>query len=166
MPPRGGMPKWLIILLVVLVVVILGCCGGVTTCFFLARKAVKAAPGFMQEQMKKQGVELNMPDASGTTAMPSNFPTDIPVYSGLKVTYSAAEIPKEAGQATFTSSGSAADIKTFYDKQMIDNGWTQDSTNTNAEGSSSTYSKDTRTASISINSSGSTSNVVVIYGKK
>ena len=165
-PAGGGMPKWLIILLVVLLVVVLGCCGGIATCFFLARKAVQAAPGFVQEQMKKNGVELNLPDASGTAQLPSNFPSDVPAYTGAKPIASSAQLKENAGEATWTSTDALADVKAFYEKQMVDDGWKEESNTSSGDAASLSYSKDDRIANIGIHSVGKGSNIVITYAKK
>ena len=165
-PAGGGMPKWLIILLVILLVVVLGCCGGIATCVFLARKAVQAAPGFVQEQMKKNGVELNLPNASGTAPLPSNFPSDVPVYTGAKTIASSAQLKEDSGEATCSSTDSLADIKAFYEKQMVDNGWKEDSNSSSGDTASLAYSKEDRVATIAISTGGKTSQIFISYSKK
>ena len=177
-PAGGGMPKWLIVLIVILLVIVLGCCGGIATCVFLFKKGVQKAgenmPAFQQkimdaarEQAKANGVELNTPDATGNAPMPSNFPSDIPAYTGAKTVSSMASIKDNSGQAIMQTSDSAATVKDFYAKQMTDQGWKEESnTSEGADSFSLVYSKDNRTANISINHGGKETTVMVIYGKE
>jgi uncharacterized protein YneF (UPF0154 family) len=177
-PSGGGMPKWLIILLVVLVVVIIGCCGGIGTCMFLVGRAAKKAADNMpaltqkfaeaaREEAKRQGVEMNLPDANGNAAMPSNYPADIPVYTGAKTVQSTGNLKENAGEVTLNTPDAAADVKTFYQKQMTDQGWKEDATTSNGtDNFGLQYSKDAQSASIQINHDNTQTIVIIIYGKK
>jgi hypothetical protein len=164
--PGGGMPKWVIALIVVILVIVLGCCGGIATCFWAAKKVSQAAPGFVKEQMKKNGVELNLPDASGTAPLPSNFPSDVPVYTGAKTVASSADLKKDNGEATCTTPDSAANVHDFYDKQMSENGWKGESTTTTGATTLLTYSKDNRIATINITGTEKGASILIGYGKK
>ncbi|HUO10967.1 MAG TPA: hypothetical protein VM008_21885 [Phycisphaerae bacterium] len=163
-PSGGGMPKWLIILLVVLLVISIGCCGGVATCFWWVRNK---APAFLKEKMREQGIEMNLPDATGTAAMPSNFPADIPVYTGAKTIQSTANLKLNGGEAGLQTSDSIADVKSFYDKEMADQGWKEENSGSSAaDEQHMSYSKDTRFASVQMNRHGTTTSIVITYGKK
>ncbi|MGN6369596.1 MAG: hypothetical protein ACTHN5_15160 [Phycisphaerae bacterium] len=177
-PAGGGMPKWVIVLIVVLLVIVLGCCGGIATCVFLVRKGAQKiqenAPAWQKqlenaakENAKANGVELNTPDAGGNAPMPSNFPADLPKYSGAKVLSSMASIKDNGGQVMAQTTDSASDVKDFYAKQMTDQGWTEESnTSEGADNYHMIYSKDDRTASIHISRGDKETSIVVIYGKK
>ncbi len=177
-PAGGGMPKWLIILLVLLLVVVLGCCGGIATCIFLARKAAQKvaenAPAFQQtimdaakEQAKANGVEINTPDAAGITALPSNFPNDIPTYSGAKTLQSVGKIKEDAGDVMLQTTDAASDVKDFYSRQMTDQGWKEESNSSQgADTYILSYSKDDRAATVTINHSGKETTILLGYEKK
>lgn len=191
-PPRGGMPKWLLILIVILIIIIFGCCGGVITCGMLfkkgAQKLQENAPGW-QAQIEQQAREAQAraadagrpgkgPSINGRTApadngeeavvstkLPSNFPSDVPVYSGLSPTYSMADKTKNSGVVMFNGAGDPEKVSAYYQKELEAKGWKQETNTTFNNMTVLKYSKDEQTVNLSIVPEDGKLTVTMQYGK-
>ena len=81
-----------------------------------------------------------------TQPVSSGLPSDIPIYPGAQLAGSPS-----AGQATFQAPASQQAVSTFYQQQMPQQGWKAGQIQDNgADGIFLTFTKDTRTAHISI----------------
>ena len=160
-PPSGGMPKWLIILLIVLLVIVLGCCGGFTACFLFARSAARNAPNAVQSFVENRtGVTV---DTSGTgLALPADFPKDVPVASGYKVTSKITPPGAKGGMIMLTGSSSIKSLADFYTTEMAKQGWKQAGETADADSFTQTYSKDKQAATIVGTDGGK--NLTINYG--
>jgi hypothetical protein len=58
------------------------------------------------------------------TKLPSNFPSDVPIYSGLTPNYSASNKMQGTASVIMTGSGDADKIVDFYKKDLAVKGWT------------------------------------------
>ncbi len=83
--------------------------------------------------------------------LPSDFPSDVPVYSKAQVVSSFSS--DEAHTATLTSSKDFDTVKSYYQKEIESEGWTINSTsNLNLGGQSTTFlcTKDGRNLTVGI----------------
>ena len=62
---------------------------------------------------------------AGTEGLPTDYPKDVPVYPGAKVTSSLAgsDKNKEGSMVTFESSAALTDLAAYYRNQLEANGW-------------------------------------------
>lgn len=104
-----------------------------------------------------QSVDISVNGGSlqvGTNAkVPDDFPNDIPIYPGSTVasSFSATQLGTTTGQSvTLTTSDAVATVAAYYKQQMVQQGWTSVSTFDIAGVSQLSYSKGTRTASVSV----------------
>ena len=166
LPPSGGggMPKWLIILIVVGIVVVLGCCGGLTTCWYFAHKAVQAVPGFMQNQLQKNGVNVNLNGSA--ISLPANFPSDVPVYSGFTPIESVSPPGQNQTEVTFRGKGSPQKIADYYASELKDKGWTLGQSSAQADVATQAFTKDDQQLSIIVSGNDDAATIVMGYGKK
>jgi hypothetical protein len=160
------MPVWLIAVIILLIIIVVGCCGGVTTCVWLGKRAASAAASLSPIQtngsggftIRSGGGEFNV------GALPSSFPTDIPIYTGMKPIESGMD-KNGNGTVTLMGAGSTSDVADWYQDHMKSNGWTlTDSGNAN-DTQHQAYQKGDRQASVTITPSGNESMVVINVGK-
>lgn len=62
--------------------------------------------------------------------LPADWPTDVPVYAGATVQYSASvtETGQPGSAAVLMTTDSAAQVASYYKKALKENGWTVEST--------------------------------------
>ncbi|HVX84683.1 MAG TPA: hypothetical protein VH253_07690 [Phycisphaerae bacterium] len=165
-PPPKGMSKWVIIAIVVLLIIIVGCCGGVTACWLVARRAAKAAADLSPISRNEAG-GLTIRSGGGEFnigALPANFPSDIPIYTGMKPLESA--IDKDGnGTVSLTGSGAPSDVADWYQDHMKSQGWTLTDSGNAGDTQHQAYRKAGRQASVLITGSGSESTVIIGVGK-
>lgn len=166
--PRSGPNKVLIIVLVVAGVVVLGCCGIFTTCMLVARHAAQTVQEAVKEDMRSKGMSVSGVTERGTAAkLPDNFPSDVPVYSGLKAVVSMSDKAHDGGVVTFMASGKAGgDIVKFYQKELPAQSWTEDTVTAMGEMTTMAYSKSGRTVTLMVMPSDKDTTVQITYSKK
>lgn len=103
-----------------------------------------------------------------TVRMPSNFPTDVPVYKGFKPnTLSSADKMKGSGMVMLTGKADRATVTAFYEKEMEKNGWKQESNSDMGEVTQMLYSKADRTVLVQVSpGDGTATNLLITYDKK
>jgi len=102
------------------------------------------------------------------TRLPANFPSDVPTYSGFVPTFALSDKNAGSGSVIFTGKGSTETVSDWYEKQLQQNGWKQESSTSVNEAYIQSYSKDNRTLSVSITpeTDGKTTLISIGYGKK
>lgn len=124
--------NWIIIGIVVVVLIILSVLRGLSG--FMGRTMVekameRASDGKADVEMNADGtMNIKTEDGEFSTGAgtPKDWPSDIPAYAGASVTYSASTNPTDgkAGMALILSTNdSAANVKTFYETQLKNEGW-------------------------------------------
>lgn len=84
--------------------------------------------------------------------LPSNFPEDVPVYSGAQVTASSTQ-NDDSFYVTLSSADAFNDVKAYYDDQIKSEGWKIDNTSSySSGGQSATFiaSKDNRQLTVGV----------------
>ena len=137
----------------------------------------KAAEKTIQAAVRASGQEADVSVKSGTTnittkdgamafgegaKVPDNWPSDVPVYSKLKLLSAVATPP------VFTVSGTTSDtadaVLAYYKEHAAKNGWKEDQVVSQPPMSMLTYSKDTRKLNIIISSEGAERSVSITIG--
>lgn len=170
-PPGGGMPGWLIVLIVVVLVLSLGCCGFWTACHFMCSAAQKglsaatqAAADQMKENARKAGV--NYSENGNAVSLPSNFPSDVPVYSGMKPIQSVSPPGQQGGQVTFQGNAGLQALADYYKTQLTGKGWDAQQAIANGDSNLQFFAKGDQSITVLATSDGPQATVVVTYGKK
>lgn len=123
---------WIIVAAVVLVLIVVAALQAMSG--FVGRKVVenvmeRAADGRADVDMNDDGtMTITTKDGEFQTgnSVPEEWPSDIAVYAGASITYSAKTNPLEnkAGMAlVLLTDDTAADVKTFYETTLKANGW-------------------------------------------
>src|SRR3989344_7196045 len=106
--------------------------------------------------------------AGENVSLPSDCPSDVPVMSGAKISYSGSSNPSTGApgaSVTFTTSKSASEVAAYYNSELVNQGWTIDST-MNASGTTIlSAKKGERTVGIYIVSSEGTTSVTIGVGE-
>jgi hypothetical protein len=100
------------------------------------------------------------------TRLPANFPSDVPVYSGMQPTYALSDKSKGTGHVIFTGSAKVDTVSSYYEKEMINKGWREETNTSINDGWVGIYSKDDRNATVSVSMDGDKTMVSVMYEKK
>jgi hypothetical protein len=185
-PPKSGMPRWLIVLLVIFLVIILGCCGGFVACNWMcsrvaqtggntlqslanaatqrAEAEMKAATQRAMEEARRQGAEFDTTGAG--LALPAEFPADIPIYSGFKVTTRVVPPGSKGGTLLLEGPAKAATLGSYYEKEMAAQGWKQIQAFASGNSFSQSYTKDDRSATFTGTENDGSTTLQVIFGAK
>lgn len=59
-------------------------------------------------------------------SLPSDFPTDFPIYEGDLTIISSANVPQHGISLTFSSKDSPSEIATWYEDELMKDDWTKD----------------------------------------
>ena len=183
MPGTGGTPTppgkknsnlvWILVGVAVLLMVC--CCGGLTTCYWFARSGAKSVAmrmEKMEEQAKadarRQGMSMGGVTEGAVAKLPDNFPSDVPIFSGMSPTMSYSDKAREAGMAMFTASGKVgADVIQYYQKELPGQGWKEDNVVNIGATTTLIYSKEGRTVTVMATANDdNTTMVQITYGKK
>lgn len=108
-------------------------------------------------------------DDNGETSMeygegvelPSDFPSDVPVYSGATVTGKTTST--DGSTVSFSTDDSVSKVSSFYKKELEDEGWTEISTYESTDSIVLSYEKDEQQLSLSIYGDSSGTSFVIIY---
>ncbi len=125
------------ILIIVIVVVALALIGWLARGFFGRNMAENA----MERAMEQAGVngDVDFDDNTWTyesdegtfqagedVSLPSDWPGDVPVMSGVKISYAGSTNP-QTGQAgasvMFTTSKSVSEVSAYYNSELVKEGW-------------------------------------------
>lgn len=72
---------------------------------------------------KSDGSKMVMGEAA---AVPANFPKDVPLYEGMKLTMVAFDAPQEMFSISATTPDSVAKVADFYKEKAKANGWAEE----------------------------------------
>lgn len=100
-------------------------------------------------------MEVTTDEGTAQTAgeVPSDWPEDVPPYSGATVQYSVSITPGEenSGEAlVLMTTDSAADVAAFYNDTLVDNGWDIEGTMQSGPTTIIAAAKDNRKLGVSI----------------
>ncbi len=124
----------------------------------LAEKMIETAAGGKADvDIKDDGLTVRTNEGSFSvgTELPADFPKDIPLYPGAKVTYSGTNSSDNGGGvgATFSTADDYTQVAAFYTRELPANGWTVDSTQNIAGTTVMSAKKDTRTLAVTATTS-------------
>lgn len=94
--------------------------------------------------------------------LPSDFPSDIPQYSGAKLTSKITT--SDGNTVTFTTSDSATKVIDYYQTQMKKNNWTETSTYEGGDTAFLSYEKNGKGASVSVYGGDEETTLSIVYG--
>jgi hypothetical protein len=84
------------------------------------------------------------------TKLPANFPSDVPVYSGLTPGFSFADKAKGSGSVMLSGKVDKDKAQAYYEKELAAKGWKQEQNTDIGAGSVLVYSKEGRKLSMTI----------------
>ena len=164
----------IIIVVVVVVLVVLGIAGKLASDFFAKKAAEKITESALgQITGGKVNVDTNsgsvtVQNDQGTatfgTKLPSNYPTDIPLYTGATVVSAITgngTTGSQGSTVSLTTPDSADKVQAYYDAQLASKGWTKGESATFGPATTFTATKGDRQLSIEILNS-STDNLTSI----
>ncbi len=105
----------------------------------------------------------------GSSELPKNFPTDVPLYAQKTLTFSHVGSGEDAdsASATFETDDSVDKVSDWYKAQIESNGWTIDATDTWGSGAEKyvnyTATKGERTMSVGVSFTEKTLVTVTVY---
>lgn len=144
-----------IVLIVVGVITGLLLIGGILTTIFVGSVFKKAAKNVSVDSQSGT-VNVRSEDGSasigGEAKIPSDFPKDVPVYPGSKVTFAVKTEGKNFSVAVLTKDD-VAKVMDYYKRELAAKGWnsTDDSLEITFEGGSSkSYSKENRVILVTV----------------
>jgi hypothetical protein len=142
-PKKNSNKTVIVIFVIVVVLIILGIVGSLLSGLFakkVAEKGVesvlsKVTNGAVDIDTKNNSVTVKTDNGTTTTIgsqqLPSDFPTDIPVYPGATILGSVTGSATEGGVfVSLNTTDSMDDVKAFYDSKLAENGWTAEGTTT------------------------------------
>ena len=106
---------------------------------------------------------------AGGNQMPSDWPTDVAVYAGATVAYSASANPETGAPAqaiVLTTSDSTTAVATFYKTRLAQDGWVLSTTMDGTDMTIFSATKDTRTLSMLIAGSDGQTTITMGIEKK
>lgn len=108
----------------------------------------KAAGGTADVDISGDGLTVKTKDGTFTagTSLPSDFPSDIPIYPGSDVAYSGTNTSQDGGGAgvMLTTADEASKIIAYYKKELASAGWTVEDTQNVAGTTAMTAAKGNR----------------------
>jgi hypothetical protein len=131
----------------------------------------KATPPSASDRTESGGATPLPPSIPGEPAvkgmkLPANFPGDVPVYSGMQPMYATSDKIKDNGHVIFSGNGASDTVSSYYESEMVKQGWNEESKTSVKEGWVGIYSKDGRSATVSVTVENGKTVVSVIYEKK
>lgn len=104
-------------------------------------------------QMDEDGMEVKTDDGTATFGgdVPADWPSDVPVYEGAKVQYTASTNPangRPGNMMVLQSTDASDDVYAFYQQALVDNGWTVESQANAAGANTLVAKKEGRTVSL------------------
>ena len=176
--PGGLNQKKLII--IVIVVVALGGIGMLVRSMFSRNIAENMAERAI-EQAGGGDVDVDFDDNTWTyetdegsfqagedVSLPSDWPSDVPVMSGAKISYAGSSNPSTGApgaSVTFTTSKSASEVASYYNSELVNHGWTIDSTANMGGANVISAKKGERTVGLYIIESEGTTSVTIGVGE-
>ncbi|MEI7741925.1 MAG: hypothetical protein WCJ29_05510 [bacterium] len=125
--------------------------------------AEKATEGYINSQLGDKGKvdlsgnNLNFENGENRVAygenvsLPKDFPTDIPVYTGLKINMATVSKTENAATSLLaTSTDAQSKVSEWYQKELESKGWAKDSDANSSAGMYLSYKKDLRTLTLGI----------------
>lgn len=142
-PKKSSNKTLVIVLTIVGVLVVLGIVGSIMAGLFAKKVAEKGAESILSKatngavdiDTKNNSVTISTGDGTttiGSQKLPSDFPSDIPVYTDATVLGSVTGTSQDAGGVfvSLNTSDSLTDVKAFYESELPKNGWTNEDTTT------------------------------------
>src|SRR5262245_51502146 len=118
-PKKSGIGKILIIVGAIVLFFALGCCGIFTMCVYSAKKTIDQAV-IDSHSNAGHDVAPEFPSMS----LPDNFPKDVPVYPGLKISTAMADRMSDSGTVIFAlTKNDLKPFEKFYTDKMPAEGW-------------------------------------------
>lgn len=99
-------------------------------------------------------------------SLPSDFPSDFPVYDGDLTIISAANVPQEGVTLSFTSQDSLQEIITWYEQKLTSAGWVRDQEFDLQGRQMRSYTKEDLRMVISIDEDAGVTTAVVVRSEK
>lgn len=124
----------------------------------MAAQGQKADVSIQSDSMKITTQEGSMSFGEGTK-IPDDWPSDVPVYKGMKLV--TAFSSPEGGALQGTTSDSAAKVESFYKEQAAKNGWTEDASFRQGDMVSLIYKKEKRVLSMIATSADSETSIAI-----
>lgn len=161
------------------IIVILGVIGSLAFNFF----AKKIGTGIVQKAIEeKTGVKTNIQDLEkgkmtftdektgtsidiGSNKIPSSFPSDFPLYPGMKLLSSMSGSEKSKGMGfwlTFTTPDSYEKVAAFYKTELPKAGYKETATYAQGDTSTTTITKSTYSGTVSVSRADSATETTVI----
>lgn len=134
---KGSNKTVMIIIIIVVVLVVLGIIGSVLSGLFAKKVAEKGVESVLS-RVTNSDVDLDTKNNSvtiqtgnGTTTigsqkLPSDFPTDIPVYPDATIIGSVTGSTAEGIFVSMNTTDSSDKVKAYYDAKLVENGWTKE----------------------------------------
>ena len=181
-PPTsaGGMSQKAI-LTIVIVVVVLALLGWLGSRFFWGNVAENMAENALERATGgKVDIDYNSDNtvtfegeegsfqAGENVSLPNDWPSDVPVMSGAKISYAGSSNPSTGApgaSVTFTTSKSASEVASYYNSELVNHGWTIDSTANMGGANVISAKKGERTVGLYIIESEGTTSVTIGVGE-
>jgi hypothetical protein len=100
--------------------------------------------------------------------LPANFPSDVPIQSGLSVTMPSWDNMTNTGGLLLSGNIKSDDVVTYYTTNLPQNGWTQTANNSIATTTLLQYTKNTRKVVVQVTpaNNGASTTVMIAVTKK
>lgn len=165
---NNSMVRFLLLLIIVLLI------GGGAYWWYgnwRAQRSVDKVTDALTEALEKSGVNADVDvdaDSSGVNAqigninisagaavkVPDDFPTDMPLYPGSKVTAATSASTLGSMSVGLTTADAMDKVGAYYAANMPAQGWAETSTYATGTGQTQLYQKDNRTATVTVTSDG------------
>jgi len=93
--------------------------------------------------------------------MPANFPTDVPVYTGLTPNMSRADKTNGSGMVMLTGKVDKDKMVAYYEKELEGKGWKQEQNQDLGVATIMTYSKESRRLTLTASPNADTGDTTV-----
>lgn len=137
---------------------------------FMAERAIERATGGNVDVDYRGDNTITYKGKEGSVqvgenaSLPSDWPSDVPVISGAKISYSGTSNPatgQSGASVMFTTTKSAAEVAEYYNAELASQGWAIEGTGNFGGTSIVSAKKDSRTVGISIVSAEETTTVTI-----
>jgi hypothetical protein len=169
--PRGGIltymrtriPASLLAAVLLAGAPLLAACGGVAqqAAEQAAEKAVGGNVDITDDGIKVQASGGNEIQIGADVAVPDNWPKEIPVPDGAKLTSVMVAGDGSSVNAMWSTEGTAADVASAYDAALTGAGFTQDNTATVAGTVANDYSGNGYTVNVVVTDAGGTTSLLL-----
>lgn len=105
----------------------------------------------------------------GDQKLPSDWPSDVPVYGGAKISFSGSatnDEGKQGAQVILSTDDSVQKVSDYYRKELVDKGWTMKGSANASTGSTLAYEKGDQALAIVIAGSQNTTSITLVVANK